>query len=214
MTALTAPGSSPRSTARAQAHEGRSGVALVAEGAGDDLLHDLRGATVDALDAGVEPGTRHRILLHVAVPAVQLQALVGHPAQHLRVPQLAGRGAHRIEAPVQPLAEQAVAQRAPGLQVGPQRGQLEAGVLEVGDPLTERGAVLDVGHRLREHRFGTRLALHRRSAAAPAAAPPSSSRSPCRAHRAGDRPARAPGRRTARPCPAHAGRPWAGCARA
>ncbi len=42
------------------------------------LLHDLRGAGVDAVHAGIRIGARDRVLQHVAVAAEQLQAGVEH----------------------------------------------------------------------------------------------------------------------------------------
>src|SRR3954454_17430957 len=47
-----------------------------AERATDDLLHDLGRAAVDGLDPGVDEGPGNRVLEHVAVAAVQLQAPV------------------------------------------------------------------------------------------------------------------------------------------
>ena len=44
----------------------------------DDLLLDLGGAAVDRLDAGVGVGLGDRVLVHVAVAAVQLDARVDH----------------------------------------------------------------------------------------------------------------------------------------
>jgi hypothetical protein len=44
----------------------------------DDLLHDLGRSAVDRLYPGVDESTRNRILRHVAVAAVQLQAPIHH----------------------------------------------------------------------------------------------------------------------------------------
>ena len=52
------------------------GSAGLRQGPGDDLLHDLGGAGVDLADPQVGPRARDRILLHVAVAAVELQARV------------------------------------------------------------------------------------------------------------------------------------------
>src|SRR3954452_6456682 len=57
----------------------------------DDLLHDLGGPAVDARDARVDVGARDRILLHVAVAAVQLQTAVDHPTLELGAPPLRHR---------------------------------------------------------------------------------------------------------------------------
>src|SRR4051794_16069360 len=48
----------------------------------DDLLHDLVGAAVDLLDPRVGVHPRDRVLLHVAVAAEELEALVGDVALH------------------------------------------------------------------------------------------------------------------------------------
>lgn len=54
----------------------------------DDHLHDLVGAGVDALNAGVHVRAADRILEHVAVATEELEAGVDHPLGHLRLPEL------------------------------------------------------------------------------------------------------------------------------
>src|SRR5687768_18467897 len=63
-----------------------------AEGATDDLLHDLGRPAVDGLHAAVEEGLRDRVLEHVAVAAVQLQAPVDDALLQLGGPPLGHGG--------------------------------------------------------------------------------------------------------------------------
>ena len=44
------------------------------QGPRDELLHDLVGAAIDGLDAGVNEGAGDRVLHHVAPAAEELQA--------------------------------------------------------------------------------------------------------------------------------------------
>jgi cytochrome P450 family 144 len=58
----------------------------------DDLLHDLGRAAVDGLHAGVQERPRDRVLQHVAVSAVQLQAAVDDAFLQLGGPPFRFRG--------------------------------------------------------------------------------------------------------------------------
>src|SRR5690242_2894433 len=49
----------------------------------DELLHDLVRPGPDLGDPGVSPGARHAVLVHEAVAAVELDALVEHVVLHL-----------------------------------------------------------------------------------------------------------------------------------
>src|SRR6266542_3299916 len=70
-------------------HEVMASPALSqSETAADDLLHDFAGAAVDAGDPGVGPGPGDRILGHVAVAAVELDAGVDGPALKFGAPVL------------------------------------------------------------------------------------------------------------------------------
>ena len=64
----------------------------------DDLLHDLVRAAVDARHARVGVGARDRVLEHVAVAAVQLQAAVDDAALQLGAPPLRHRRRPRASA--------------------------------------------------------------------------------------------------------------------
>src|SRR4030088_1828454 len=52
----------------------------------DDFLHDLVGAAINALGAGVDEGAADRIIAHIAVAAVELQAFVDHLALQIGGP--------------------------------------------------------------------------------------------------------------------------------
>src|SRR5699024_10769651 len=65
--------------------------------AADELLHDLVVARPDLVHAGVLPGTGDAVLVHEAVPAVQLHALVEDVALDLAGPPLGLRGVDRGE---------------------------------------------------------------------------------------------------------------------
>src|SRR3954453_6911010 len=63
----------------------------------DDVEHDLVGSGPDPVQPEVAPGALDAVLAHVAGAAVDLQALVGHLAAHLRGVQLGHRDlAHLI----------------------------------------------------------------------------------------------------------------------
>ena len=68
------------------------GPLLTVRGPADDLLLDLGGAAVDRGDAAVEVGLRDRELHHVAVAAVELDALVDQLVLQLGGPPLRHRG--------------------------------------------------------------------------------------------------------------------------
>src|SRR5205085_1094081 len=59
---------------------------------GDDRLHDLAGAAVDPVDAVVSVQAGDRVLVHVPVAAVQLQAAVDDAGGDLGAEQLGGGG--------------------------------------------------------------------------------------------------------------------------
>src|SRR5689334_4698074 len=100
---------------------------------GDDRLHDLVGAAVDGLDAGVDEGARHAVFAHVAVPAVQLQAAVG--GAHLQVggPPLQPGGARGGQLTRQVFGQAVVEIGTGDVDFGCDLGQDELTVLEAGD---------------------------------------------------------------------------------
>src|SRR5882757_5936684 len=64
---------------------------------GDKILHDLVGAAPNLLDTSVGPHARDRILEHVAVAAVQLNAIVDDLALFVGRPPFRHRSGFRIE---------------------------------------------------------------------------------------------------------------------
>src|SRR5699024_10243678 len=68
--------------------------------AADELLHDLVRARPDLVDPGVLPGPGDAVLVHEAVAAVQLDALVEDLALDLRGPPLRLRGVDGRELPL------------------------------------------------------------------------------------------------------------------
>src|SRR5829696_4482641 len=69
----------------------------------DHLEHDLVGAGPDPVEPHVAPHALDAVLLHVAGPAVDLEALVAHPAGHPRGEDLRHRDlAHRVLAVAEP----------------------------------------------------------------------------------------------------------------
>src|SRR6266481_6164106 len=92
----------------------------------DDLLHDLGRAGVDAADAGVGIEAADFVLIHVAGAAVQLQALVDHPALDLGGVEL-GRGSGLArQLPLHVLHDAMVDQGPAGVDAGTHVGHLEA----------------------------------------------------------------------------------------
>src|SRR3954447_4632986 len=99
--------------ARASVGPGGSGGAEGGgEGARDDLLHDLAGPGVDLRDAEVGPRPGDRVLVHVAVPAMQLQALVRDLLGALGAPQLRHRDGRDVELLLEVQADALVEERA------------------------------------------------------------------------------------------------------
>ena len=84
----------------------------------DHFLHDLAGAAVDALHAGVAPQPGDRVLVHVAGAAVQLQARVADLPLQLGVEQLGGRALGGGQLALQVAGDRPVQVRPAGLQLG------------------------------------------------------------------------------------------------
>lgn len=120
---------------------------------GDNLLHDLAGATVDALDARVDEVAGDRVFLHVAVAAEELQALVRHLALQFGGGELGDGGVGGAEFAAVVLLYGLFAERFVDLHLGVQVGEDEAGVLEFADRLAEGLAFLGVGDGAVDHAF-------------------------------------------------------------
>eukprot|EP00128_Syssomonas_multiformis_P018563 Colp12_sorted_trinity150504_noHs@10700 len=112
---------------------------------GDELLHDLVGATVDALHTAINERTAHGVLPHVAPATVELDALIKNLHLQIREPVL-GHGSSSSGAllggvELEALVEEGTADAELGLHLS----HLVADGLEVGKGLAERLALLDVG---------------------------------------------------------------------
>src|SRR5512140_2290611 len=138
-----------------------SEVKLEAHALRDDDLHDLRRAGEDRLDAGVAVGTAHRVRLHVAVAAVELQAEGEVALAHLGDPPLRHARLFDDRGPLDVLGDQAVDEDATELDLGRDLDQLELRVLELAERLAERGALLRVLDRVLEDDLGGRLGADR-----------------------------------------------------
>src|SRR5690606_38840689 len=114
---------------------------------GDDRLHHLGRASEDAghPSVGVHPGDR--VLQHVPVAAVQLQAAVDHPGLQLGAVHLHLGRVRRGELPDVVLLQRPVQQRPPRLDLHRATGQLELRVLERGHRFAENPALLHVFER-------------------------------------------------------------------
>src|SRR4029453_10401612 len=86
----TAPGAVvlPRSFFGARPPASKERLYSQAQVAPDELLHDLVRAGPDLGDPGVPPGAGHAVLVHVAVAAEELHAVVQHLALDLGAPPL------------------------------------------------------------------------------------------------------------------------------
>ena len=114
------------------------GVACRLQRPRDQQLHDLVGAAVDFLDPRIHEHPRDRIFLHIAVAAVELQALVRRLHLLLRAPPLRHRRGHGIEFAGNELLDAPVDENARDHGFGLALGQFERGVLEFDDGLAER----------------------------------------------------------------------------
>src|SRR5690606_950627 len=104
---------------------------------GDEHLHDLVRAGPDLRHAGVAPGAGHAVLVHVAVAAVDLDAVVEHLALDLRAPPLRLGGVNGGELLAGVLHDALVDVGLGDLDAGDQVSQQELGVLERSDRHTE-----------------------------------------------------------------------------
>src|ERR1044071_2730035 len=111
------------------------------ERAADQLFHDLVGAAVNLLDAAVGIEPRDRVFPHVAVAAVELQALVDALALQVGGPVLGHGGGGDVELALEMPGDAVVDEDAGDMRLGFELGQAEAGVLEVDDRLAERLAL-------------------------------------------------------------------------
>src|SRR5215471_9359041 len=116
----------------------------------DDQPVDLAGALVDLGDAGVAEVALDRILLGVAVAAVNLESLGRDPLSHLGGEELGDRRLQPVAAaPAGLLLRRrgSAGQKARGVDLGGHVRQIKADHLEIGDRAGERPALAGVPHR-------------------------------------------------------------------
>src|SRR5439155_16797177 len=123
---------------------------LGAQSASDDHLLHLIGALSDGEDLGVAVEAAHRVLLDIAVAAVDLDRLLGAadgqaPCLELRL----GGGQGELRLAVLE-ARGLVDEQPAGLDLGAHVGELALDGLELRDRLPERLALAGVGERLVE----------------------------------------------------------------
>ena len=112
--------------------------------AGDDHALDLGSALIDLSDLGITHHALHGILTGVAVAAEQLHGTTGHVGSGIGSEQLGHGGIHGVGLVVLLLHGSGVDQELSSLHPGVHLGQLELGVLELGDTLTELDTLLGV----------------------------------------------------------------------
>src|SRR5260221_9005054 len=113
---------------------------------------DLAGAFVDLHHPGVAVVALDRVLLHVAVAAVDLNRLVGDPGRRLAGVELGHRRLARERTPAVLEPGGALEQEPRRLQAPLHLGELELHRLDPRDRTAERLALLGVPHRLLERR--------------------------------------------------------------
>src|SRR5215218_3290141 len=129
----------------------------------DELLHDLVGAGPDLGHPGVAPGARDAVLVHVAVAAVQLDALVEDVVLHLGAPPLRLGCVDRGQLPGGVGSHALVHEGLGDVDLGLQLGDLELVVLKRSDWLAEGLALLHVLDRLVEDLRGVGRVADRRA---------------------------------------------------
>src|ERR1700676_4427608 len=123
---------------------------------GDDRLHDLdrTAGDLDYPRIGIGPGDR--IFPHVAPAAEQLQTFVDCFAVKLGGEHFGHRCIDGIELALHEQRDASVGKDACNSGLGLEIGQLELGVLEIGDLLTERASLGSILQRPIDDRFGDR----------------------------------------------------------
>src|SRR5580693_4304147 len=110
----------------------------------DELLQNFIASGVDALHAAVRPHAGDRVFCHIAVAAMQLQALVDDAALAFRQPVLGHGGGHRVELAGDKSRDAIVDEHAANLRLRLALRQLEARILKFNERLAERLALFRV----------------------------------------------------------------------
>src|SRR5207248_7962385 len=135
----TTSGSTPaRRSVSSRAGDADARTNLKPNGLGDDALHDLARAAVDAGDAGVGVAAGDRVLGHVSVAAVQLDAPVDDAPLQLGAVELGLGGVRRAELRRVQAVDAAVDVGLRHLDLGGDLGEHELRVLERADGRAER----------------------------------------------------------------------------
>ncbi len=120
---------------------------LETEAAADDLFHDLVGAAVDLLHPGVAPCSGNRVLLHVAVATVELEAAISDAVLEIGGPPLGCSCIFGSELASKVRLDLTIDEDPCDVELGLHLCQPELGVLERSDGLAEGGAILRVFNR-------------------------------------------------------------------
>src|SRR4030095_14069605 len=120
----------------------------------DDRLHDLDRTSGDFYDPRIRVSPRNRIFPHISPAAEQLQTFVHRFAVKLGGEHFCHRGVHGIELAFHEQRDAFVGKDACDGGLGPEIGELELGVLEIGKLLTERAALGGIFQRPVDHGFG------------------------------------------------------------
>src|SRR5437016_13341402 len=148
----TAPARTPQPPDRESAGPAPRSAGADLQGPRDQLLHDFIRAGIDALHPAVGPHASDRILRHVAVSAVQLNALVDDAALGVAQPVFRHRGGDFVALARDETLDAVVEEPPADMRFRLALGQLEARILQVDQWLAERRALFHVlgcdGHRL------------------------------------------------------------------
>src|SRR6185503_4725549 len=123
---------------------------------GDDFLHDLGGAAADGHEPVVAEEALDGVLAHVAVAAVELDAVIGYSLRHVRGEELHhGDLAHRVLV-LLVLEARGIGEPAAGLDEGGQLGQLVPDHLLLRQRPLEGVAPLHIGDGVLEGALASR----------------------------------------------------------
>jgi hypothetical protein len=96
----------------------------------DDFFHDLVGAAINPLRAGVDEGPADRVIAHVAIAAMKLQAFVDDLALQVRGPVFGHRRRLDVQFRLQRQSDATIDKDAGDLGFRSKLSQLELRILE------------------------------------------------------------------------------------